>query len=244
MLFGLMIMEGVVVGLSVTTIDAPDDNTEEGLIEDEKPPELLCLPLLKRLALARILELWLKIGVLSGAELAGVAMRVGLMLLRVLVATVVLTARLVGRTTRRGLRPRIGRMTGVNVFPGREIEARSLVLDGRIIRLLPTFERSFCLVSSTASSSSSSSFSSSSSPSSSSVFSSSSSSLLVRVRSSSSKAKDDPTEEKVVVPSRSSARVDVGRENTVCSMTLLTGDVTAILSELLSPRMAVWSIKL
>ena len=92
---GLVMMAGVVVGVSVATSDSvasatTEENTEDGLMEEEKRPELLNLARLKRPALARILELWLKMGVLAGPELAGVAIRVGFTLLRVRVATVVL----------------------------------------------------------------------------------------------------------------------------------------------------------
>jgi len=90
---------------------------------------------LKRLELAKKpgLELLPNDGVGWGAELAGVAIRVGFTLFLVLVATVVLTRRLVGRkrippafllSLSRGL------ITGVNVFPGRVNEMRPLVLVG------------------------------------------------------------------------------------------------------------------
>ena len=71
------------------------------------------------------------------AELAGVAIRVGFTLVRVRVATVVLTLRLVGRMKRGGFRlPSKGRITGVKVLPGREKEGRPLTLDGRTILFL------------------------------------------------------------------------------------------------------------
>lgn len=90
---------------------------------------------MKRLELAKKpgLELLPNDGVGWGAELAGVAIRVGFTLFLVLVATVVLTRRLVGRkrippafllSLSRGL------ITGVNVFPGRVKETRPLVLVG------------------------------------------------------------------------------------------------------------------
>ena len=117
-------------------------------------PELnpLLAPLLNRLELARkpTLELLPKDGVGWGAELAGVAIRVGLTLVRVRVATVVLTRSLLGRNMRFLLRSlSAGLMTGVKVFPG-----------------LPSDTRPRLLVGLTPSSSSASSSSSSSSPSS------------------------------------------------------------------------------
>jgi len=119
--------------------------TDVGLMLDENPPELwkgeplenLLPPLLNRLALPTNRELFSKMGVFSMAELAGVAISVGFTLFLVLVATVVLTLRLLGLKIRAGfLLPSSGRMTGVNVFPGRDMDARTLVLDGRTILLL------------------------------------------------------------------------------------------------------------
>jgi hypothetical protein len=78
---------------------------------------------LKRLELAKNpgLELLPKDGVGWGTELAGVAIRVGLTLFLVRVATVVLTLRLVGLNSRPPgflLSLSSGLMTGVKVFPG------------------------------------------------------------------------------------------------------------------------------
>jgi hypothetical protein len=102
----------------------------EGEMDDEpetlKAAELLNLlwPLLKRLELAKKpgLELLPKDGVGCGAELAGVAIRVGFTLFLVRVATVVLTRKLVGLNR---VSPFLllflsscGLMTGVKVFPG------------------------------------------------------------------------------------------------------------------------------
>jgi hypothetical protein len=84
-------------------------------------------PRLKRLALANTIPRALlpNVGVGCGAELAGVAMRVGFTLFLVLVATVVVTRRFVGRKMRPGfLLPIRGRMTGVNVLLGLEKEIR------------------------------------------------------------------------------------------------------------------------
>ena len=110
--------------------------TEDGEMEAEPKlaePELNLLePLLKRLELARKpdLELLPKAGVAWGAELAGVAIRVGLTLCLVRVATVVATRRLLGRKGLVGFLPCSGLMTGVKVFPGRLNETRPRVLLG------------------------------------------------------------------------------------------------------------------
>ena len=89
---------------------------------------------MKRLELAKKpgLELLPNDGVGCGAELAGVAIRVGFTLFLVRVATVVLTLRFVGRNR---IPPAFllsrskGRITGVNVLPGlvKEILPRLLV---------------------------------------------------------------------------------------------------------------------
>jgi len=89
-------------------------------------------PLLNKLELARKpgLELLPNDGVGWGAELAGVAIRVGFTLFLVLVATVVVTRKLLGLKILPGfLSLSTGLMTGVKVFPGRlnEILLRVLV---------------------------------------------------------------------------------------------------------------------
>ena len=92
----------------------------------------LLTPLLNRLELAKKRELLPKEGVGCGAELAGVAIRVGLTLVLVLVATVVLTLSLLGllnlffslSLVRAGL------MTGVKVLPGLPRLTLPLVLVG------------------------------------------------------------------------------------------------------------------
>ena len=110
--------------------------TDDGEMEAEPKlaePELNLLePLLKRLELARNpdLELLPKAGVAWGAELAGVAIRVGFTLCLVRVATVVATRRLLGRKGLVGFLPCNGLMTGVKVFPGRLNETRPRVLLG------------------------------------------------------------------------------------------------------------------
>lgn len=136
---GLIALDPCVGAMVAENVDEPLSVTEEGLTAEDGLPEnllkellnLLC-PLFSRLALARNLELenW---GVFR-AELAGVAMSVGLMLILVLVATVVLTLLLVGLKNRPGLR-RIGLMIGVNVFPGLDDDPLPLGLDGRTILL-------------------------------------------------------------------------------------------------------------
>lgn len=105
---------------------------------DEKPseddPELNLLALLNRLELARNpdLELLPNDGVGWGAELAGVAIRVGLTLVLVLVATVVLTLSLLGLKILFLFLSllRAGLITGVKVLPGRPRDTRCRDLVG------------------------------------------------------------------------------------------------------------------
>ena len=124
-------------GFSVSATDSVEDwigkeLTDEGEI-DEKPseddPELNLLARLNRLELARKpgLELLPNDGVGWGAELAGVAIRVGFTLVLVLVATVVLTLSLLGLKILFLFllsRLRAGLITGVKVLPGRPRDTR------------------------------------------------------------------------------------------------------------------------